>query len=126
MQGPWQARSPIAASGPWAVDSPPPGVNLAAKLDISPSRILPNGARAVTFIGTETTWLSGAPTFTPSGVSGVSSGSVTVVSDTVATATVTYGTSVGTLTWTDSTTSATRNQLVTQTIPRIAFRRRSR
>lgn len=95
-----------------------------ASLDVSPSKILPNATRTVTFVGSGTAWLSGAPTFTPSGVSGVSvDGDVTVVSDTVARAGVIYGASVGTLTWTDSTTSETRNQLVTQTLPRIAPRR---
>ena len=92
-----------------------------ASLDISPSKCRPNATRLVTFIGTGTTWLSGAPTFTPSGVAGVSvSGSPTVVNNTTATASVIYGVSVGTLTWTDSTTSATRNQIVTQTIPRLS------
>ena len=85
-----------------------------ATLDVSPTRIAPNQSRLITWIGAGTAWKSSAPTFTPSGAasSGVSAGGVTVVSDTVATATVTYGASTGILTWTDSTTSATRNQQV--------------
>lgn len=85
-----------------------------ATLDVSPSKVAPSQTRTITWIGSGTTYTSGAPTFTPSGAasSGVSVGSVTVVNDTVATASVTYGTATGTLTWTDSTTSATRNQIV--------------
>jgi len=83
-----------------------------ATLDVSPTRVAPNQSRTVTWIGSGTSWLSAAPTFTPSGLAGVSVGAVTVVSDTVATATVTYGTATGILTWTDSTTSQTRNQRV--------------
>ncbi len=91
-----------------------------ATLDVSPIRVLANQTRTITFIGGSTTWLSGAPTFTPSGVSGVSvSGPVTVVSDTVATASVIFGATKGTLVWTDSTTSATRNQLVGQVLHMI-------
>jgi hypothetical protein len=52
-------------------------------------------SKTITFIGSGTTWLSGAPTFTPTGVSGVSAGSVTVVSNTVATVPVTYGRTSG-------------------------------
>lgn len=86
-----------------------------ATLSVSPSRIPAHPAsttRTVTFIGIGTSWLSSAPTFTPSGVSGVSCGTVTVVSDTKATAPVTTGTATGTATWTDSTTSATARQAV--------------
>lgn len=85
-----------------------------ATLDVSPSWVRSNRIRQVTFIGGGTTWLSGAPLFTPSGLAGVSIGAVTVVNNTTATAQVTYGTNVGTVTWTDSTTSATIRQRVTQ------------
>lgn len=96
-----------------------------AALDVSPTKILPGRTATVKFIGTATAWQSSAPTFTPAGVAGVSAGAVTVVSDTLATVPVTYGAAVGVVTWTDSTTSATRRQLVTQTIPRLVPRRRS-
>ena len=95
-------------------------------LDISPSRTLPNTTRTVTLIGTGTTWQSGtAPVFTPSGLAGVSvSGGVTVINDTTAYITVVYGPTTGVVTWTDSTTGDTRNQLVSQTIiPRFVRRR---
>jgi hypothetical protein len=83
-----------------------------ATLDVSPTKVRPSRVQTITFIGAGTTWTGSAPTFTPSGVAGVSAGSVTVVSDTVATAPVTYGAAVGLVTWTDSTTSATKKQLV--------------
>lgn len=95
-----------------------------ATLHVSPSKIRPNAVHAVTFIGSGTSWLSDAPTFTPTGVSGISVGAVTVLSDTVATAPVTYDTATGTATWEDSTTSETVNQLV-GTIPKWAPRRRN-
>ena len=84
-----------------------------ATLDVSPHWIRGNSnISTVTFIGTGTTWQSTAPTFTPSGLAGVSCGSVTVVSNLVATAPVTAGTTNGNVTWTDSTTSATCKQYV--------------
>jgi len=83
-----------------------------ATLDVSPTKVRPSHVRKLTYIGSGTTWTVSPPTFTPTGVAGVSAGSVTVVSDTVATATVTYGAAVGLVTWTDSTTSATKKQLV--------------
>jgi hypothetical protein len=103
-----------------------------ATLDISPTKVGTHQVRTITFIGSGTSWLSSAPTFTPSDphapdnaalVAAISVGSVTVVSDTVATVSVTYvapastpltaaQSLTGTLQWTDSTTGATRNQLV--------------
>lgn len=95
-----------------------------AALDISPTRVRPSRTQTITFIGTGTAWKSGAPVFTPTGVSGVSAGSVTVVSDTVATAPITYGSSVGTISWADSTTAATRNQIVSASLyPKFIPRR---
>jgi hypothetical protein len=85
-----------------------------ATLDVSPSWVKSNRTSTVTFIGVGTSWLSGAPTFTPSVVAGVSCGAVTVISDTLARAPVTYGTNVGVITWTDSTTAATIRQRVSQ------------
>jgi hypothetical protein len=83
-----------------------------ATLDVSPTKVRPNETYAISFIGGGTSWLSTPPTFTPSGLAGVSAGSVTVVSDVLATAPVTFPAAGGVVTWTDSTTSATRNQLV--------------
>ena len=66
------------------------------------SKILPNATHVVAFIGSGTEWLSNPPTFTPSGVDGVATvGDVTVVNDTVARQSVTYGDAVGVVTWTD-------------------------
>lgn len=86
---------------------------MAATLDISPTKVTPNQVRTVSFILNGGTWAS-APGLTPSGAasSGVSIGSVTLVNPTLATASVTYGASTGTLTWTESSGNATRNQLV--------------
>lgn len=83
-----------------------------ATLAVSPAVINTDSTVTVTWTGSGTTWLSVAPTFTPSGVSGVSSGAVTVDSDTQAHATVTTGSNTGTVTWTDSTTSKTATQIV--------------
>jgi hypothetical protein len=85
-----------------------------ATLDVSPTRVRPNRVQVVTFIGNGTAW--GSPTFTPSGVAGVSCGAVSVISPTVATAPVTYGSATGVIVWTDSTTSATRNQIVSASL----------
>ena len=88
-----------------------------ATLDISPTFVRPSQTRTILFIGAGTSWQSSAPTFTPSGVAGVSCGSVTVLSNTLASAPVTYGANAGVLTWTDSTTSATRNQSIQGRLP---------
>ena len=85
-----------------------------ASLDVSPTKARPSRTITMTFIGNGTAW--GSPTFTPSGVAGVSCGSVTVLSPTLATAPVTFGANTGTVTWTDSTTAATRNQLVSNSL----------
>jgi hypothetical protein len=84
-----------------------------ATLDISPTKVTPGQTRVVQFILNAGTW-GAAPTLTPSGAAstGVSIGTVTLVNPTLATASVTYGTATGTLTWTESSGSATRNQLV--------------
>jgi hypothetical protein len=81
-----------------------------ATLSVSPTRVRANQTKVITFVGSGTAW--GAPTFTPSGVVGVSCGAVTVLSATTATAPVTYGANPGTVTWTDSTTGATTHQLI--------------
>jgi hypothetical protein len=81
-------------------------------LAVGPSAITTSGTTTVTWTGGGTFWTSSAPTFTPTGVAGVSVGSVTVTSDTSASATVTTGPTGGTITWTDSTTSATATQIV--------------
>jgi len=81
-------------------------------LSVSPPVLNTSTVTVVTWTGSGTSWLGTPPTFTPSGVSGVSCGAVTVDSDTQAHANVTTGTSTGTITWTDSTTSQTATQLV--------------
>jgi hypothetical protein len=87
-----------------------------ATLGVSPSKVSPNQTKLITWIGAGTSWVTGNPVFTPSGdaSSGLMVGSVTIVSDTIATAMVTYGTATGTLTWTvtDNVGSATVNQIV--------------
>jgi hypothetical protein len=93
-------------------------------LDTSPSRVAISQTREVIFIGTGTSWLSAAPTFTPSGLAGVTCGSVTVLSDTVATAPVTYGGNRGVVTWSDNTTSAQARQGVQSYPPRLWVTRR--
>jgi hypothetical protein len=84
-----------------------------ATLDISPTKVTPNQTRVVQFILNGGTWAV-APTLTPSGPAstGVSIGAVTLVNPTLATASVTYGAATGTLTWTESSGNAARNQLV--------------
>lgn len=81
-------------------------------LAVSPAVLNTSTVTVVTWTGSGTTWLGTPPTFTPSGVSGVSCGAVTVVSDTSAYANVTTGTNTGTVTWQDSSTLATATQLV--------------
>lgn len=81
-------------------------------LSVSPAVLNTSTVTVVTWTGSGTSWLGTPPTFTPSGVSGVSCGAVTVDSDTQAHADVTTGTSTGTITWQDSTTSKTATQLV--------------
>jgi hypothetical protein len=84
----------------------------AQTLAASPSSIPTSATTTVTFTGAGTKWATTAPTFAASGVSGVTAGSVTVVSDTQATAPVTAGSTTGTVTYTDSTTAATATQSV--------------
>ena len=81
-------------------------------LHVSPSRIRPGATHTVVFTGTGTAWLSSTPTFSVSGVAGISVGALTVTADALASAPVTYGTATGTATWTDSTTGATVKQIV--------------
>jgi hypothetical protein len=75
-------------------------------LSITPGRLNPSAAQTVTWIGSNTRWLTTAPNFSATGPS-IAVGSVTVDSNTQAHATVTTTTERGTLTWTDSTTAAT-------------------
>jgi hypothetical protein len=84
-----------------------------ATLDISPTKVKPSQTRVIQFILNGGTWAV-APTLTPSGAAsaGVSIGAVTLVNPTLATASVTYGSAVGTLTWTESSGNAAHNQLV--------------
>jgi len=95
--------------------TPPSSVSYlsnAQTLSLAPGAIATSNTTTVTFSGGGTLWLSSAPTFTPSGVTGVSCGSITVQSNTLATAPVTTGVSTGNVTWTDSTTSATAFETV--------------
>jgi hypothetical protein len=82
-----------------------------ATLDISPSRVSPSQTRVITFILNGGTWGS-APGIVPSGLAGVSVGTVTLVNPTLATAPVTYGSNTGTVTFTESSVSAAKNQAV--------------
>jgi hypothetical protein len=84
---------------------------MAATLDISPTKVAPNQTKVITFILNGGTW-SAAPGITPSGLTGVSVGAVTLVNPTTATAAVTYPATGGVVTFTESTVSATRNQAV--------------
>lgn len=84
----------------------------APTLAVSPATINTAAVTTVTFTGSGTSWLSSPPTFTPTGVSGVSTGSLNVISDTSATLLVTTLGSTGTITWEDSTTFATATQIV--------------
>lgn len=83
-----------------------------ATLGVSPSRVPANQTRTIKLIGSGTTWGTTAPTFTPSGLAGVSGTNRVVQGDTLATLDVTYGANRGVVTWTDSTTGATANQVV--------------
>lgn len=83
-----------------------------AALSVSPTRVPANQTRTVTFTGSGTTWTTTAPTFTPSGLSGVSGTGLVVQGNTLATLSVTYGAAHGVVTWTDSTTGAAFNQLI--------------
>jgi hypothetical protein len=89
---------------------------VSATLDVSPTITRPNRTRVVQFIGTGTSWMANPPTFWTTGVGEITVNSTTVLSDTQVEASVTYGPLTGTLTWQDSTTGATRNQLVCTSI----------
>jgi hypothetical protein len=82
-----------------------------AALDVSPSKVSPNQTRTVQFILNGGTW-GVAPGITPSGLAGVSVGLVTLINPTLCSAPVTYGSATGTCTFTESSVSATRNQIV--------------
>jgi hypothetical protein len=81
-------------------------------LAVTPGALPASSTTPETFTGGGTFWLTSAPTFTPTGVAGVSIGTVTVDSNTQARANITTGTATGTITWTDSTTGATVTELV--------------
>ncbi len=88
-----------------------------------------NGTQALTLTGTNTVWDSapdrsgfgplGGP-FTVTGGTGASIGSVTIVSNTSATATLTKGSTAGTLTITDASTGATATFTVQASTATIA------
>jgi hypothetical protein len=79
---------------------------LAQGLSVNPINFYETQPVLTTFAGTGTNWQSSPPTITVTGVSGVSIGSLTVVSNTSATAMVTPGSSLGSIVFHDSTTSA--------------------
>jgi len=85
-------------------------------LSVNPARLNPSSTKTVTFLGFNTTWNSTPPTISASGAPTAdgswSIGTLTVVNDTTATRSVTTGTTRGTVTWTDSTTSKTANMTV--------------
>jgi hypothetical protein len=89
-------------------------------LSLNPGRIPPSATSTVTFIGTGTTWNTNAPTFTAAGAPASdgswSVGTVTVISDTSATAPVTAGVTVGTVTWTDSAYGETAQQTIATSV----------
>jgi hypothetical protein len=64
------------------------------------------------FLGSRTSWQTHPPTFTASGLADVVVGSVMVVNDTEAVASVTYPSTAGTIIWSDSTTAAMATQAV--------------
>ncbi len=80
-----------------------------ATLAVSPTTGTVSTTPGLTFTGVNTLWNSENPTglITAAGVSGVSLGTITVVNDTSATATLTIGSSTGTETFTDTSTGAT-------------------
>jgi hypothetical protein len=103
--------TPGSAAGTLTITDPTGGtdtvtVNASTGLSVLPNIFVAGTSGPVTFTGTGTTWLSTAPTFTTTGISGVTVGSVTVVSNTIATATVTASATTGTVQFVDSTTSA--------------------
>ncbi len=85
-------------------------------LAVTPGALPTSATTVETFTGGGTFWLTSAPTFTPTGVAGVSIGTVTVTSNTSAHGPVTTGTATGTITWTDSTTGATETEVVAEIV----------
>lgn len=83
-----------------------------ASLSVSPPIVNTSCVVTIYFTGVGTTWTSTTPVFSPSGVSGVTLGSITYDSDTTAHADLTVGGNTGTLTWTDSSVSTTATQIV--------------
>ena len=94
----------------WGAVVPPP------TLSCSPGRINPGATATVTFTGTFTSWTTSPPTFTSTSPSISSIGTVTVISDTQATASVTASMTSGTATITDSSTGATTTIRITSLV----------
>ncbi len=89
-----------------------PALGVTVALGVSPTTINTAAVTTVTFTGSGTTWTGTPPTFTPTGVAGVSTASLNVLTDTSATLVVTTLGTTGTITWDDSTTGATATQIV--------------
>lgn len=84
-----------------------------ATLHVSPSRVRPSHTITLTFTGSGTHWRTVAPSLSVSGLAGVTIGDITVLSDTLATADVTYGPARGIATWLESNSGAVWSQHVT-------------
>jgi hypothetical protein len=98
----------LAATNSGSLTNPSP-VSYAVSsqgLALNPVSFYASSPMTTTFTGSGTHWQSSTPTFTVTGVSGMSVGSVTVISDTSATAMVTPGSTLGSIVFHDSTTSA--------------------
>jgi hypothetical protein len=84
---------------------------------VTPGALPTSATTPEIFYGGGTFWLTTPPTFTPTGVAGVSCGTVSVISNTEAHAPITTGATTGTITWTDSTTGAT----VTEPVAAVTY-----
>lgn len=111
----WRAKT--WASGTWA------GVGVTpTTISVSPNAIQENQTGVVlTVTGVNTTWESDAPSFSFSGVAGLSITSTTVLSDTSATITVNSGSFYGTATLVDATTGASTPFYVVSPAPPVAI-----
>lgn len=105
------ARSRYISLGDPLVWAYPAGAG-GASLSVSPPIVNTSCVVTIYFSGVGTAWTSTTPVFSPSGVSGVSLGSITYDTDTTAHADLTVGGNTGTITWVDPSTSATATQIV--------------
>jgi hypothetical protein len=103
-----------ACSGTLSNPSPVTYAVTAQTLSVSPSIFYASTPVTATLTGVGTTWTTTVPTLTVTGTAaaGTTIGSVVVLSDTSATALVTPGRTVGSITFHDSTTTATASASV--------------